>query len=60
MLLRSESSWNDINGNEDVGNEGRFSYCGASIGSRITAAAASRTRLADGTGHFVGVFEVSD
>jgi hypothetical protein len=54
----NEGSGNDMDGNEDVGDEGRFSHCGESVGSRIAAAAAGRTGLADGAGRFAGTFEL--
>lgn len=54
-----EGSGNDMDGNEDVGDEGRFSHCGDSVGSRVAAATAGGgTELADGAGRFAGAFEL--
>jgi hypothetical protein len=56
----SEGSGNDMDGNEDVGDEGRFSHCGESVrvGSRVAVTAAGGTGLVDGAGRFAGTFEL--
>jgi hypothetical protein len=53
----SKGSGNEMDGNEDVGDEGRFSHCGESVGSRVAATAAGGTGLADGAGRFSGMLE---
>lgn len=45
-----------MDGNEDVGDEGRFSHCGESVGSPVAAVAA----LADGAGRLAGAPELVD
>ena len=47
-----------MDGNEDLGDEGRFSHYSESVGSRVAAAATGRTGLADGAGRFAGTFEL--
>jgi len=44
-----------MDGNEDVGDEGRFSHCGESVGSPPVAAVAA---LADGAERLAGAFEL--
>ena len=54
-----EGSGNDMDGNDDVGDEGRFSHWGDSVGSRVAAAAAGGgPEFADGAGRFAGAFEL--
>jgi hypothetical protein len=48
-----------MDGNEDVGDEGTFSHCGDSVGSRAAAVTAGGTGLADCTGRFAGGFELA-
>jgi hypothetical protein len=51
-----EGSGNDMDGKEDVGEEGRFSHCGESVGSPVAAAVAG---LADGAPErLAGTFEL--